>query len=263
MARRRLHRRHGPAPLRLPGLARTLPDVATTTSEHEGGRRTAADGAVRLGTPTTSRTWLFYVILGVLVAPIYVLGASLAVRADLFDFKSDTPLSADDARAVWGFLGAAIAATVSAIGLLITRSNDLRTFAFQQQVEENKNRQQRETDQRLTLDTAVQCLTLLGDDKYAPPARIAGALTSLVHLRHPIIALRCLAAMWPEGNAVDVKTAVWIMEQAFDKGVVAPSTRLYISLARILTLSCRRMRRPSSGFRTSWTRSGARMSPIP
>jgi hypothetical protein len=174
----------------------------------------------------------------VLVAPIYVLGASLAVRAGLFDFSKGASLSADDARAVWGFLGAAIAASVSAIGLLLARAQNLRSLAFQQGVEDAKERQLADTDRRLTLDTAIASLQLIGESgAYAPPAVVAGALTTLVHLGHPVIALRCLAAAWPESEAVDVKTATWTMEAAFNTGGQdAQSEAVHLATKNLSTL---------------------------
>ncbi|WP_324273651.1 hypothetical protein [Blastococcus brunescens] len=117
-----------------------------------------------------------YALIAVLVvAPIYVMAASLAVRAGLFDFSADAELSADDARAAWGFVGAAVAAAVTATGLLLTRSHNIRTLAFQESVEQAKRETERQADQRLSLDTVIAGLKLLGEGpQYSTPAAVAG-----------------------------------------------------------------------------------------
>jgi hypothetical protein len=95
--------------------------------------------------------------------------------------------------------------------LLLTKSHNERTLAFQQDIENRKLMAEAETDKRLALDTAVKGLELLvADGGYAPKARIAGALGSLVHLGHPVIAMRALSAAWDDG-AVDNATACWLI----------------------------------------------------
>ena len=164
-------------------------------------------------------TWAPYVILAIFTVPIYVLGASLAVRANLFDFSGEARVTPSDARAMWGFLGAAVAAAVSATGLLLARSHNLRTWTMQRGVEDAKVRADAAANSRLKLDTAVASISLIGEGaNYATPAAVAGALTTLVHLEHPVIALRCLSAAWPNSRVIDIDTATWLLVAAFDTG---------------------------------------------
>jgi hypothetical protein len=154
----------------------------------------------------------------VVIGPIYLLGAAVAIRSHAFAITSQRPMTSADVRAVWGFLGASLAVSVTAMGLLFTRDHNQRTLTFQKESEENRKRAQEDSDKRLELDTAVESLKLLGTGaQYSTKASVAGALTTLVQLRQPIIALRCLAAAW-EGPAVDTATAVWLIDRCYENG---------------------------------------------
>jgi hypothetical protein len=131
--------------------------------------------------------------------PLYAISAAFAVRSGIFDL-SDKNVSAEEYKALWAFLASGFATAITLIGLLLTRSHNERV-----------------ADQ-LTLDVAVKGLELIiADGKYSPPARIAGALAALVHLGHPVIAMRVLDAAWDD-NAVDTATGCWLIGEVLERG---------------------------------------------
>jgi hypothetical protein len=149
------------------------------------------------------------------VLPLYAMAITLAIRSSIFDW-SDKSISADEYKALWTFLAAGLTATVTAMGLLLTRSHNQRTLALQKDIEDRRIKTQEDTDKRLALDTAVKTLELVGspEGSYAPSARIAGALATLVHLGHPIIAMRTLDSAW-DANVVDSATGCWLVGEVF------------------------------------------------
>ncbi|MEU1814953.1 hypothetical protein ABZ543_07125 [Streptomyces roseifaciens] len=138
----------------------------------------------------------FGVLLLFVIIPLYVLAVIVAWRSGLFDFTAGTLKGADTAP-LWTCIGSGIAATAALVGVLVTA---------------NSNRQ---SERRLGLDTAVKgiALTHLSNGDYAPRPAVAGALASLVHLYHPVIAMRVLAAAW-DAEAVDTGSAVWLINEA-------------------------------------------------
>ena len=152
--------------------------------------------------------WIALSIL--LLLPLYVLSTAFAIRSGVLDLNRKS-ITADEYKAMWAFLASGLATAATIIGLLLTRSHNARTLAFQKDVENQKLVAAEETDRRLALDSVVKGLELLvADGKYAPKARIAGALGALVHLNHPVIAMRALSAAWDE-EAVDNATACWLI----------------------------------------------------
>ncbi|MFD5731660.1 hypothetical protein ACFWIY_02370 [Streptomyces sioyaensis] len=134
------------------------------------------------------------------VAPLWLLAITVAIRSSLFDFNKGA-LNAEDTKALWVFIASGLTAAVTLTGLLLTA---------------NHNRQ---AEKRLGLDTAVKgiALTHVADGSYAKKAVVAGALSTLVHLHHPVIAMRMLAAIWEEG-AVDKASAIWLIDEALERG---------------------------------------------
>jgi hypothetical protein len=55
------------------------------------------------------------------------------------------------------------------------------------------------------------------DGSYAKRPKVAGALAALVHLGHPVIAMRTLSPAWEEG-VVDPGTASWLISEVFKTG---------------------------------------------
>jgi hypothetical protein len=123
--------------------------------------------------------WLALVVL--LLVPLYAVSTALVIRSGLFD-PQDRSISDEEIKALWAFIAAGLATGGTVVGLLLTRSYNERTL------------------QQTTLDTVVKGLELLVNDdgSYARKAKIAGALAALVHLGHPVIAMRVLTAVWQE-----------------------------------------------------------------
>jgi hypothetical protein len=145
-------------------------------------------------------TWPWLVLALFLLLPIYAISASLAVRSGLFDLR-DRTVSDREIQAIWTLVASGIATAVTLIGLLLTRSHNQRML------------------ERTSLDTVVKGLELIlgHEGRYAPRARVAGALAALVHLGHPVIAMRTLNAAW-EDNAVDTDTATWLISEVMSAG---------------------------------------------
>jgi hypothetical protein len=156
-----------------------------------------------------------------LLLPLYAASIAFAIRSGIFNL-ADKEISGDEFTAFWAFVASGLATTVTLIGLLFTRTHNERT-----------------ADQ-LVLDTAVKSLELLssGENGYAPKASVAGALSALVHLGHPIIAMRTLDAAWAE-DAVDAGTACWLISQV----LVTGSTESKIEASDLLLRNANKLAR--------------------
>jgi hypothetical protein len=142
--------------------------------------------------------WLSLIVL--LLIPLYAVSAALIIRSGLFNLQ-DRSISGEEIKALWAFIAAGLATGGTVVGLLLTRSYNDRTL------------------QQTTLDTVVKGLELLVNDdgSYAKRPKVAGALAALVHLGHPVIAMRTLSPAWEEG-AVDPATASWLISEVFKTG---------------------------------------------
>lgn len=150
------------------------------------------------------------------VIPLYAITVTLVLRSHIFDPK--VAISSGDARALWALIGSGLAASVTLVGLLFTRSHNERTLALQAEAERTRVAASKEAESRLALETVVKGLDLIAvAEKYAPSAKIAGSLAALVHLKHPVIAMRTLGAAWSDG-VIDVPSAVWLIDQVFERG---------------------------------------------
>lgn len=162
--------------------------------------------------------WVLLVAL--VLVPLYVVSGVLIVRSGLLTNPVGAGINDAQFRALLTFLAAIFAATVTTVGLLLTRSHNARVHARQQ------------------LETATKGLELIvSGDSYAPKARVAGALAVLVHLNQPVIAMRSLRTAWADG-AVDPETAVWLIGEvvnADDIGSQLEAARLLEERARLLT----------------------------
>jgi len=147
------------------------------------------------------RDWLAVAFIALLVLPLYALVITVVVRSGLWDLRGE-PFSEEQFKALFLFLGAALGTTATVIGLLLTRASAERSLAQQQ------------------LDTAVQALSLIKNETdYAAKAVVSGALATVVHLGHPVIAMRTLQTALRD-DAVDINTAVWLIDQVL---VAAPT----------------------------------------
>jgi hypothetical protein len=160
---------------------------------------------------------LWWGVLVFIVLPLYAITSALVLRSHVFS-SNRTVLSSEDVRALWAFIGSGVGASVTLVGLLLARSHNERTLALQTEAERNRTAAAKEAEMRLALDTVVKGLDMVATSgTYAPRAKIAGALAALVHLNHPIIAMRTLGAAWADG-AVDVPSATWLINEVFELG---------------------------------------------
>ena len=108
------------------------------------------------------------------------------------------------------------------------------------------------TDARLTLETVTTSLNLIGQSGgYAPSAQVAGALATLIHLDHPVIAIRSLRAAWLD-QVVDTETATWLIGEVLDSGrneSQCEAARLLFSKASAL---CGPLRGSDRAFDIHW-----------
>jgi hypothetical protein len=178
--------------------------------------------------------WLVLTVF--LVAPLYLISTALAIRSGLLDL-SDRTVGADEYKALWGFVASGLATVATTVGLLLTKAHNERTLASQQDLENKKMAYQVEADRRLALDTVVKGLELIaaGPD-YAPSAKVAGALAALVHMGHPVIAMRALDSAWDDG-AVDAATGCWLISEVFREG----SKESILAAARLLQAHAREL----------------------
>lgn len=141
-----------------------------------------------------SGSWLSLAFICLVVVPLYALVLVVVIRSDLWHLRGG-PFNDEQFKALLLFLGAALGTTATVVGFLLTKASGERSLAQQQ------------------LDSAVQALSLIKQDGgYAAKAVTAGALATLVHLGHPVIAMRTLQAALDD-DAVDLSTAVWLIDQ--------------------------------------------------
>jgi len=156
--------------------------------------------------------WLPVVLTCLIGIPLYALLISVIVRSDLLDFEGK-PFSDEQFKALIAFFGVALGTTATALGVFLTKASNDRAQAQQAASLRQAERAEQESEARQKLDTAVQVLGLMKfESGYAAKAVTGGALTTLVHLGHPVIAMRTLQAALAD-EAVDISTAVWLIDQ--------------------------------------------------
>ena len=159
----------------------------------------------------------WWAVLILIALPLYAIAAALVIRSQVFDF-GHTSLSTGDVQALWAFVASGVTASLTLVGLLFTRSHNRRTLALQIENEKNRSAAAKQAERRLVLETVVKGLDLVAPtEAYAPSGKIAGALAALVHLDHPIIAMRTLGAAWGDG-VVDNASAAWLINEVFEHG---------------------------------------------
>jgi hypothetical protein len=171
-------------------------------------------------TADLGKAW--WAVLILIALPLYAIAVALVVRSQVFAFGRSS-LSTGDVQALWAFIASGVTASLTLVGLLLTRSHNRRTLALQI-----------EAERRLVLETVVKGLDLVAPtETYAPSAKIAGALAALVHLDHPVIAMRTLGAAWGDG-VVDSASAVWLINEVFERG----SKHSQLEAATLLAVVC-------------------------
>ena len=159
----------------------------------------------------------FWVLLGVLMTALLLLATLVLVRSGIFSAKK---LTDEQTKSLWAFLGVAMGAAVTLLGSLLTEQNNRRTSALTREAGEReqlaREKQQalaQEAEERLITDTVARILELITvDGGYAPRARVAGAIATMMQLRGGTIAVRILGELWKD-NAVDSDTAVWLIDR--------------------------------------------------
>ena len=137
---------------------------------------------------------------------IGLIGVAVFLLAVKMDFFSEKALTDEQSKAVWTFVGVSLGAVVTLIGTLLAEQHNRRTAALE-----------REAETRLRLDTVGRLLELLTEDgEYAKPARVGGAIATMVELEGGSVALRVLGELWA-ARAVDPVTAVWLIEQVLNE----------------------------------------------
>jgi hypothetical protein len=127
---------------------------------------------------------------------MYAISAAIVIKSGLFELQGNE-LTDAQYKALWAFIASGLGTAVTIFGLLFTRSHNQRTLAFQSDIENRKFTAEQEADKRnavlqedaakrLSLDTVVKGLELIVsiDGKYAPRAKIAGALVALASIFH-------------------------------------------------------------------------------
>lgn len=167
--------------------------------------------------------------LGALVVALVALAVFLLFRMDLF---ADEPLTDEKIKSLWAFLGVALGAAATVIGALLTDQNSRRSATLAKEAEERAKRaldqqiaQDHETATRLTLDTRARVLELITyEGDYAPKARVAGALATLMELRGGPVACRILDELWRR-DKIGTSSAVWIVERVSRRTRRPPTRR--------------------------------------
>jgi hypothetical protein len=158
-----------------------------------------------------------WILLALLLVTLISVAGFLLVKMDLF---SSQDLTDEEIKSVWAFLGVALGAVVTLIGTLLTEQNNRRTAALTAAAAEREQRAREaqhvldtQAEKRLSLDTVTKLLELITDEgDYAKPARVGGAIATMVELEGGTVALRILSGLWA-ADAVDTSTAVWLLDR--------------------------------------------------
>jgi predicted membrane-bound mannosyltransferase len=79
--------------------------------------------------------WIALSVL--LLLPLYVLSTAFAIRSGVLDLGKRN-ITADEYKAMWAFFASGLATAATIIGLLLTKSHNDRTLAFQSEIENRK-----------------------------------------------------------------------------------------------------------------------------
>lgn len=162
-------------------------------------------------------------LLWLLVATLVLILIVIVIRMDLF---STEPLGDEELKALWTFLAAMFAAVVTLIGTLFAERASRQTAVRDQQTREDQDKLARQAEHRLALETAARLLELIAvEGGYAPKAKVAGAIATLIHLQRGTVAIRILGELW-SAKAIDTDTAVWLVDR-----VLVPTSPSDVQLA--------------------------------
>jgi hypothetical protein len=167
-----------------------------------------------------------WITLGTVLVSLIAVAAILLVRMRLITSGAPTDT---ELKALWAFMGVAFGAVVTLIGTLLTEQHNRRTHALAREAAQReelaRERQQKlaeESENRLTLDTVAKLLEHITEEgQYAPKARIAGAIATMMQLRAGVVATRILGELW-SADQVDSSTAVWLVDRVIGDVKASP-----------------------------------------
>jgi hypothetical protein len=218
-----------------------------TPATARSGKPPTLDDAAQPGGPLVAQ-WLvrtLWVSLAVVVLLLFALAVVLLVKSHVLSARS---LTDEQTKSLWAFLGVAFGAVVTLIGALLTEQHNRRTDALtrqtadrEQAAREQEQRLADETEYRLKIDTTAKVLELItveGGDGYAPRARVAGAIATLMQLGGGVIGMRILGELWA-ADAIDSDTACWLIDRILQDSS-APAEEV-VQAANLLAVQAQRL----------------------
>ncbi|MFC0110162.1 hypothetical protein [Kibdelosporangium aridum] len=189
--------------------------------------------------PRITRSWAD-VALGILLT---ILLASLIFVAVVLLAKSNllTPddLTDEETKSLLTFLGVAFGVVATLIGALLANQHNRRTHMLAEQAKFREQQLALDTEERLKLDTVAKVLELVTtDNAYAPRARVAGAIATLMQLHGGVVSVRVLGELW-EADAVSSSTAVWLIDRILRDD--PPKEDETSEAAEVLSFHCARL----------------------
>jgi hypothetical protein len=159
-----------------------------------------------------------WMLLWTTTVALLTLAVYLLFRMNLF---SDDPLADEGLKALWAFLGVALGAVATILGTLLTYQAGRRSEALARETEQRLTLEGKrsarladETEQRLKLDLRAKVLELITDEggEYAKPARVAGAVATLMELGVYGLTARITREVWLS-KSIGTSAAVWTLNQ--------------------------------------------------
>jgi hypothetical protein len=143
-----------------------------------------------------------------LVLPLYALTAIVVLRSDILSFNGS--FTEEQFKAMWTFIASGLATCATVLAALLTKSHQDRSLALQAEVDKRQQLLDDETNWRLNLETTLGGLKVMTTEGAPSMAVAAGGLATIVHMGHPLIALRVLATAL-DNEKVDPQTAAWVL----------------------------------------------------
>ncbi|MFI8461821.1 hypothetical protein [Kitasatospora sp. NPDC085464] len=135
------------------------------------------------------QNWPYIALFIFIVAPLWWMAASLAIRIGLFGWGD---VDSAQVKTFLTFIGGGLGTAATVFGALLTKQHNARERWRQQ------------------LDTIVQSLNFI--DPPMKQERVAGVFSSMVLLGHQHVAIRMLDPAWRHGN-IDAASATWVIGQ--------------------------------------------------
>jgi hypothetical protein len=160
---------------------------------------------------------VLWILLTVLIAFLIYVAVLLFVGANL---GSPDKITGEQEKYLWPFLGVAFGVVATLVGALVTNEHNRRTHLLAERSKLQEQQLARETAERLKIDTVTKVLELVTvGGGYAPKARVAGAVATLMELHSDAVSVRILGELWA-ADAIDSSTAVWLIDCALGNELV-------------------------------------------